>query len=327
MIIKEIRIVLKNLVIFLVASLLSSSCALNTVEPIDIYDGRGDCIMIVPDIQYYTNNENRFWYLDAIVDYCTDCREDISFVLQTGDVTNNNQSYQWTNAYQHFFSKLPYSVPVIFCLGNHDYGDNGLSIIRQSNIPEELTPIRDETMDGSVWDNYLRSVFWGSKKVVVLSLEFAPRNEVLEWADNVIKENQDVPVIILTHAFLNNSGMLYDITDNNCDNQCSQKFYKMGNDYINDSKEIFDKIVYNNTNVKLIICGHSLSKKYIECMKTKNINNESVYCIMVNYQHYTDGGAGIVGLLYYNEGFINLRSFDTVERTYGDVNIKFELEL
>lgn len=320
------RFVTRILNSLLVFCLLASSCGENTNEPLDIVDN-GDCVVIVPDIQYYTNNENRFIYLDAIVDYCNDMQNDISFILQTGDVTNNNQPSQWINAYQHFFSQLPNCVPVIFCLGNHDYGNNGKSITRQSNIPNELTPIRDSFMTGNLWDNYLRYVFWGGKRVLILSLEFAPRNEVLDWADIVIKENHDTPVIILTHAFLNNSGMLYDATDNNCDNECSQKSYKLGNDYINDSKEIFDKIVYNNSNVKMIICGHSLSKKYIECLKTYNINNESVYCIMVNYQHYTDGGAGVIGLLYYNEGLFNLRSFNTVKRTYGDVNITFELEL
>ncbi len=321
MIIKEIRVVQKILVIFLVVSLFASSCGENTIELVDIYDGSGDCIMIVPDIQYYTNNEDMLKYLDAIVDYCTDQQESISFVLQTGDVTNNNQPYQWSNAYQRFFSKLPNSIPVIFCLGNHDYGENGSSGTRQSNIPDELTPIRDDVMAGSLWDNYLRFVVLGGKKVVVLSLEFAPRDEALDWADAVIKENHNTPVIILTHAFLDDFGMIYDSTDK------QYSHYKMGNEHLNNSKEIFDKIVYNNSNVKMIICGHCLSKNYIECLKTKNINNESVYCIMVNYQHYTDGGAGIIGLLYYKEGLFNLKSFNTVKRSYGDVNIKFELEL
>lgn len=326
MTIKDVKLVIRILTLWLVVNILAISCIDNTAEPLDIVDV-GDCVVIVPDIQYYTNNENRFKYLDAIVDYCNDKQKGISFILQTGDVTNNNQSTQWINAYQRFFSQLPNYVPLIFCLGNHDYGDNGSSNIRHSNMPNELTPFRDETMVGSLWDNYLRYVYLGGKKVVVISLEFAPRNEVLDWADNVIKENHDNPVIILTHAFLNNSGALYDATDNKCDNQCSQKYYKMGSDYINDSKEIFDKIVYNNSNVKMIICGHSLSNNYIECLETKNIYNENVYSIMVNYQHYTSGGAGYIGLLYYNEGVFNLRSFNTVKKTYGNVDITFKLAL
>ena len=320
------RIAIRIFFLLSVIDLLASSCEKITNDPLDIV-GTSDCIMIIPDIQYYTNNDNGSKYLASIIDCCNDWQMNISFILQTGDVTNNNLPSQWNNSFQYFFSKLPISVPVIFCLGNHDYGDNGSSNIRHSNMPNELTPFRDETMVGSLWDNYLRYVYLGGKKVVVISLEFAPRNEVLDWADNVIKENHDNPIIILTHAFLNNSGALYDATDNKCDNQCSQKYYKMGSDYINDSKEIFDKIVYNNSNVKMIICGHSLSNNYIECLETKNIYNENVYSIMVNYQHYTSGGAGYIGLLYYNEGVFNLRSFNTVKKTYGNVDITFKLAL
>ena len=56
-----------------------------------------DCgrIVIVPDIQFYTNNINRQKYLDAIISYCIDNKDSISFLLQTGDVTNNNQPWHF----------------------------------------------------------------------------------------------------------------------------------------------------------------------------------------------------------------------------------------
>ena len=284
-------------------------------------------IVIVPDIQYYTNSESRSKFLDAIVSYCEDERDSISFLLQTGDVTNNNQEWQWENGYNLFFSKIPNTFPYVFCLGNHDYGNKGSSRERLSNFPGKMTPVRDVVMPASRWDNYLRYMNLGEEKWAVLSLEFAPRNEVLEWANDVIKANIHVPIIILTHAFLNNSGELFDATDPLCDNQYSQKYYLMGNDYLNDSKEIFEKIIYSNTNVKMVVCGHCVSKNYIECLEKKNAKSESVYCIMVNYQHYENGGSGIIGMLDYHQGHCILRSFNTVSNTYGKVNIEFDLQI
>lgn len=288
------------------------------------YQGR---IVIVPDIQYYTNDESRYIYLDAIVNCCQENQDKISFLLQTGDVTNNNQPWQWDNGFNLFFSRIPKTIPYVFCLGNHDYGHDGLSAKRESNFPIELSPICDIEMPSRKWDNYLKYVTLDNIKMAVLSLEFAPRNEVLEWANKVIKENDNIPIIILTHAFLNNSGQLFDATDSSCDNQWSQKQYSMGNDYINDSKEIFEKIVFNNTNVKLIICGHCISNNYIECLEKKNAKNGSVYCIMVNYQHYKDGGAGNIGVLDYYQGHFCLRSFNTINNRFGNINIKFDLKI
>ena len=284
-------------------------------------------IVIVPDIQFYTNNEERFEYLAAIVDYCKEKQDSIYFLLQTGDVTNNNQPWQWENSQKLFFSQLPKIFPTIFCLGNHDYGKNGSSKERQSNFPVELTPAMDTVMQNSLWDNYLRYVVIEQKKLAVLSLEFAPRNEVLEWANGVIKANADTPIIILTHAFLNNSGKIFDASDSLCDNKYSQKFYIMGGDYLNDSQEIFDKIIYNNPNVKMVICGHCGTKNYIDCLNKKNVKNENVCCIMVNFQHYSEGGAGNIGLLYYYKGQFHLKSLNTVSREFGSLDIPLDVTL
>lgn len=317
------------LLLLSLSMLLTALVSCNNDNPIDpdIVISDVGTIAIVPDIQYYTNDENRSVYLTSILDYLTSEQENISFILQTGDVTNNNQTWQWENGDSLFFSKIPKTIPFVYCLGNHDYGNNGSSKERKSNFPEKMMPVRDLVMPSSQWDNYVRFLMLGDTKIAILSLEFAPRNEVLEWADEVIRTYPDTPFILLTHAFLNNSGKIFDSSGPNCDNKWSQKQYVMGGDYVNDSKEIFDKIVANNSNVKFIICGHCVSKKYIECLEEKNSSGGSVYCIMVNYQHYKDGGSGNIGLLDYSQGHFCLRSFDTVNNTYGKINISFDLEI
>ena len=319
---------MKNTIYYLLVSLFCF-CSCDSYQLASQKEGLDSSgrIVIVPDIQFYTDNEEKFIYLDAIVNYCKEEQDKIYFLLQTGDVTNNNQPVQWENSQKLFFSQLPKVFPTIFCLGNHDYGDNGSSNKRQSLFPAELTPIMDTVMNNSLWDNYLRYVMVEKKKIAVLSLEFAPRNETLEWANGVIKANSNTPIIILTHAFLNNSGKIFDASDSLCDNKYSQKYYKMSGDYLNDSQEIFDKIIYNNPNVKMVICGHCGTKNYIDCLNIKNVKNENVCCIMVNYQHYRDGGAGNIGLLYYHQGQFILKSFNAVSRKFGKIDIPLDLAL
>ena len=79
------------------------------------------------------------------------------------------------------------------------------------------------------------------------------------------------------------------------------------------SKEIFDKIVSKNDNVKMILCGHCLYPDFIAVDYVKNSAGKEVPCIMVNYQHDTDGGRGNIGLLAYKGDDFTLYSYSTTE--------------
>ena len=280
-------------------------------------------IIIVPDIQNYTHAEVGFKYLNAIADYYHDNREQFDAILQVGDLTNNNQVWQYENAYQYFYSKFEKDELLVFFLGNHDYGNNGSSDIRMSNIPESILPLYDIGKEGAKWENYVKYITLDGKKYGVMVLEFCTRNETLEWANTIISADTLTPYIILTHAFLNEKGEMYDIDNTAINNYDSPKAYKMGDDYKNDSKEIFDKLIYNNANIKLVICGHSLTPSYMNVLSVRNKQGLPVHMIMVNYQHYREGGEGNVGILDISGDSYRLRSFSTYYRRYGDRDIRF----
>ena len=168
------------------------------------------CIMIVPDIQNYTDTDNRFVYLDSIAGYYCANKNSIDVVMQVGDLTNNNLVWQYENAYEHLFSKFDDSDQLVFCLGNHDYGNNGRSDIRMSNFPDFMMPPYDIRMKESKWDNYVRYIELGGIKYGILVLEFCTRNDVLIWANDVISADNETPFIILTHTFLDQNGEMFD---------------------------------------------------------------------------------------------------------------------
>lgn len=310
--------------LFIALSLGVSSCDEGLI--IDDQTTYGDYLMIVPDIQEYMDNPDYFKYLDAITSYYNNNREDIKYCFQVGDITNNNREDQWATARDQFFSKFPEDSKPIFCLGNHDYGDNGTSNLRTSNIPADLLPERESYMSEEGLENYIRHISLGGRHYAVLVLEFAPRNETLEWVDKVLKEDPATPYIILTHAFLNNYGQLFDASDPNCDQVYSQKNYWMGGGYHNDSKEIFDKVIYNNTNVEMVICGHCLSSNYIEYLAVPNVSGKNVHCIMVDYQHCAEGGQGFVGLLYSSYNEFELYSYSTFQNKRNNLIASFYIK-
>ena len=94
--------------------------------------------------------------MEEIAHFC--CNSDAIKVvasLQVGDLTNNNELRQYENANTHFFSLFPRTHYPIFCLGNHDYGYNGQSKQRDSNIPSILFPDKDVIMAPDCPENYL----------------------------------------------------------------------------------------------------------------------------------------------------------------------------
>lgn len=308
--------------VLLLFSLPLFSCAEEDNNAKDV-ENRQPCIMIVPDIQNYMFTEARFKYPNAIADYYISNRNEIDAVLQVGDLTNNNQLWEYINAYEQFFSRFSEEDQVVYCLGNHDYGKNGSSDKRTSNYPRYMIPPYDFRMEETPFENYVRYITIGGKKHGVMVLEFCTRNEVLEWANQVLENDADIPYIILTHAFLNNYGKLFDYTDENCVNGGSPKRYQMGEDYKNDSKEIYDKLIYKNSNVRLVVCGHCLTPDYINAMSLKNVAGGKVGFVMVNFQHYGEGGNGIVGMLTFYDDHYVIRSFSTVTIDYGDIEICF----
>lgn len=280
-------------------------------------------IMIVPDIQNYMDDSSRYKYIDAITNYYISNISDFAACIQVGDLTNNNRIEQYQTAYNHFFSKFPKGKEPYFCLGNHDYGVNGTSNTRSSNLPSFMNPVMDFSMDANGYENYVRFLQIGDTQYAVLDLEFAPRNEAITWANDVVQSYSTTPFIILTHVFTNKYGQIHDVTDSSVYYPGSQKSFTMGGDYINDSMEIFNKLIYNNPNIIMVICGHTFIPDYIEVCSKKNSIGKDVYVVTVNYQHYTEGGSGYVGIMEFGENFYNIRSFSTATSQYGPINITF----
>lgn len=319
---KKIR--LYSLVFLLSFALSLQSCSdENTEEELDFRPTYEFAIMIVPDIQNYTHLNERLKYLDAIVDCYKNNRSKISAILQVGDLTNNNQTWQYENANDHFMSKFNDDDNLYFCLGNHDYGNNGISDIRNSNIPSNMMSNYDIAMEGHLHDNRISYVKMGKDTYGVMMLEFAIREKTIEWANSVLSNDPQTPYIILTHAFLNNKGQMYDRTIPETLGNDSPTFYRMGEDYKNDSKEVFDKLIYHNPNVKLVICGHSLTPDYINVLTKENVVGNQIHMIMVNYQHYKNGGDGTVAILEKSCSSYKIRSYNAFHKKFGSKHIEF----
>lgn len=265
-------------------------------------------MILLPDPQTYTKFDTNQPIFDLMTAWVSSQLEPLAVkaVLCTGDLVEQNEyavpdnvngnqtsTQQWRAA-SKAFEKLDNKVPYIICGGNHDYGYER-SENRLSNFPAYFPVERNAT-----WQKSLVSVCnnafglptlenaafafslpnnWGDW--LVIATEFAPRDEVLNWAKELMADEKyaNHKVLFLTHSYLEYTGRViekenYDVTPANY------------------GKAIWEKLIYPSKNIKLLICGHYCSvdgfRYNVGIRSDKNCIGKNVTQMMFNAQ--TEGG-------------------------------------
>ncbi len=233
-------------------------------------------MIMVPDPQSYTKfaaNQPLFdlqtaWIAQNIK------RLNIKATLFTGDMVEQNGKItskplpnphngdqtgrqQW-EAVSRALSRLDNRLPYVVAQGNHDIG-HITATDRHTIAPEYIYPERNikfedclvstcanfegvHTMENSAYE--FRTETWGN--LLVITFEFAPRDEVLAWAKQLIESNEykNHKVIIITHSWLDTAG-----------NRIANEGYTVRP--WNVPENIWKKLVYESKNISLILCGHT----------------------------------------------------------------------
>ncbi len=233
-------------------------------------------MIMVPDPQSYTKfaaNQPLFdlqtaWIAQNIK------RLNIKAALFTGDMVEQNGKIiskplpndyngdqtgrqQW-EAVSRALSRLDNRLPYVVAQGNHDIG-HITATDRHTIAPEYIYPERNikfedclvstcpnfegvHTMENSAYE--FKTKTWD--KLLVITFEFAPRDEVLAWAKQLIESNayKNHKVIIITHSWLDTAG-----------NRITKEGYTVRP--WNVAEEVWQKLVYESKNIALILCGHT----------------------------------------------------------------------
>lgn len=271
--------------LFVLAFCLQALYACAQIYPVraELTDKNSFTMILIPDPQSYTKfdaNQPLFelqtaWVANSIESL------NIKAALCTGDLVEQNEiripdgvngnqtsEEQWKAA-SRAFERLDNKLPYVICTGNHDYGyeksENRLchfpdyfpsernSCWRKTLVEVGLDSKGVPTLENAVYEFITDT--WG--KILVLSLEFAPRDEAIEWAKKVIEKDKyaNHKVILLTHSFLDYKGERFIKED-----------YKLAP--ANYAEAVWQKLVYPSKNIKLVVCGH-------ECNITDNEHNVS----------------------------------------------------
>lgn len=276
-------------------------------------------LVLLPDPQAYANRKGLNHIYAAQTLWISDHSDSIKFVLCQGDITQTNKDDQWSIAAGALSIMEGKKIPFTFVPGNHDTGDEGKSATRNTDMMNKFLPFstysRDPSFGGAFEDGRMEntwSVFSkGDYKFLILSLEFGPRNIVLDWAKTVIEKHPKYNIIINTHAYM------YD-DDTRLGSHSGQggrpQRYGFGKDSLlntaNDGQQIWDKVVKLYPNCLFVFSGHILGRG-IGQLVSLGVNGNKVYQFLANYQ------GGVKGTQEERNGMLRIVDLDPENRSFS----------
>lgn len=267
-------------------------------------------LIVLPDTQTYIKEYPAIF--QAQTAWIANNADSISFVIHVGDITNANNPNQWRIATNALFM-MDGNVPYTFAPGNHDIGTHGssdsrntammnqyLSYEKYSLMPDFGGAFEVGKMDNT-WHKFSTN---DGYNFLILSLEFAPRNSVLNWAGEVIKAHPTYNVIINTHAYLySDDKRISEIYGH----KWTPSTYGLYNECVGDAnngEQIWDKLVKLFPNIFMVVCGHVLNDG-VGTLVSKGVFGNKVYQMLANYQR------GVINTVNGGDGFLRILDIDT----------------
>jgi hypothetical protein len=235
--------------------------------------------VLLPDTQNYAEK-----YPDTYVAQTLWIRQRLKqdntkFVIHLGDIVQTStKKPEWENA-DRAMRLLDGVIPYSMVPGNHDMVVKS----RDSTLYNQyFSPARFAEEKwygghmGETNDNNYCFFEAGGMQFMVVSLEFAPRDETLEWAASVTKRYPNHRVIVATHCYMRKKGR---------DTSCATSYKVAGNS----GEQMWQKFIRKQPNIFLVVSGHVLG---VGLQTSVNDAGGKVLEMLTDYQGLPNGGDG-----------------------------------
>lgn len=246
-------------------------------------------IVLLPDTQNYSEK-----YADTYVAQTLWIRhqaktDNIKFVIHLGDIVQSSTKIpEWENA-DRAMRLLDGVVPYSVAPGNHDMvvKTRDSTLYNQYYSPERFA---DRSWYGGHMgdtnDNNFCFFEASGMKFMILNLEFAPRDETLEWAAGVTRQYPSHRVIVATHCYMRTKRR---------DTSCATSYKIAGNS----GEQIWQKLIRRQPNIFLVVSGHVLG---VGLQTSTNDAGGKVLEMLTDYQGLPNGGDGWLRSLQFVPG-------------------------
>ncbi len=257
-------------------------------------------IAVLPDTQIYakTNPEGFLAQTEWIVQNRQS--RNIACALHLGDITDNNRPEQWELA-QRALKRLDGEVPYFMALGNHDYSEDGFCVDRTTRF-NDYFPLVDyarlptfggvDDKEPDRLENSYHLLTAGGQDLLVLSLEFGPRKDVVRWANDVVSQHHHRAAILITHAYMYFDDTRYDWEKRGKSQSWNPHKYKVATDHgddVSDGEELWQNLVSKHPNCILTLNGHVLEDG-LGRLTSQTPGGRQVHQMLCNYQMRPNGG-------------------------------------
>ena len=288
-------------------------------------------IVLLPDTQSYSESYPEIFR--AQTQWIAEKADSIAFVIHQGDITDDNIPAQWEVA-SGAMELLEGKVPYVLCPGNHDMGTNGTADVRETRLFNTWFPYEKQSQaegfGGAFEEGKMDNVWYafreGGMDWIVMSLEFGPRNEVLEWASGIIEEHPSHKVIVNTHAYMYSDDTRM---SPGRDHHWLPQHYGLareatGPEAVNHGEQMWDKLISRYSNILMVVSGHVLNDG-TGTLVSEGIHGNKVYQMLANYQ------GGVEGSINGGNGFLRILDMDPSAsrisvRTYSPYIDEFKTE-
>ncbi len=253
-------------------------------------------LVLLPDTENYITQFPDTFYAQTRWIAKNAKAQNIKYVLHLGDLVKNNTEFEWDvarNAFQFLEGKVPYALAT----GSRDMTMDPQ--ISRDSLFSKYFPVAEFKAwptFGGVYDKSpddARNIYHlfeaAGRKWMILVLEYAPRDDAVRWANEVVSQHSDHSVIVLTHTYLNSLGKHY--TSSN------SPYQPLGGD--NNGKQLWDKLVSQHANIVLVLSGeHGPPAQRLTSTGTKG---NQVQQLMMSYQSLPRGGQGWMRMMHFLE--------------------------
>ena len=305
----------------IISGLLASVLTVFVTPPLALGDDQGKgndsfTVVLLPDTQFYSEKFPDNYIAQTLWIRQQREKDNIKFVIHLGDIVQTaTKQPEWENA-NRAMEILDGVVPYSMVPGNHDMVVKD----RDSTLYNKyFSPARYKDRKwygghmGETNDNNYCFFEAAGMKFMVISLEFAPRDETLAWAAEIASKHPDRRVIVATHCYMRPKGR---------DTACATSYKLEGNS----GEQMWQKLIRKQPNIFLVVSGHVLG---VGLQESTNDAGGKVIEMLTDYQGLPHGGDGWLRTLRFvpAENKIHVQAYTPVlDETNKDAKETFSLD-
>lgn len=288
-------------------------------------------VVVVPDTQNYMNTINNVGaskrsykgeieVLETSYKWMAQAKEErnIQLVAHVGDMTNDNTAREW-EAIRRCYNHIDGVIPYVVCVGNHDVtlGENNALLDDYFKISDN--PLNERIFGGYFEEGNLENAYYtfeqNGQKFLFLALEWAVRQEVVDWADKLCKQYADHRVFIMVHEYLSEKTRMLSVDDKIWpEYQVNEKQKRVAAEKgveFNFGYNLRRELIEQNSNIEFLVGGHYGCTRFsdtgeleydIQELATAHYSSEregalTFHAMLFNAQWLFNGGNGWILLL------------------------------